>query len=102
MERMTVKKFDSLKPTDFKNGAILDDIRFSLRRLEELESLHGEKEQPPAGLFHGPGLPSKEPPPDVWESWFQRIPDQYDYPYWTDWAKAIQQWFMEIPCRRKP
>jgi hypothetical protein len=72
--------------------------------------LHGEKE--PCYICHsvdghepfcsrgiGEG---KEPPPDVWESWLQRMPDQYDYPYWTDWAKAIQQWFMEIPCRRKP
>jgi hypothetical protein len=38
-----------------------------------------------------------EQPTDAWEEWVQRIPDQYNYPYWTDWAKAIQQWFMEIP-----
>jgi hypothetical protein len=75
-ERLTVKKFDSLKPTDFKNGAILDDIRFSLRRLEELEQLHDEKEEIPRPQDWPPiKIPHKrkklkvvlEAMPDEWE-----------------------------------
>jgi len=85
-ERMTVKQFDRLKQIDFHNGAVLDEIRYSLGMLEELVALHGEKpwptpddilkmrgkEQPPAGLFHGPGLPSKEQP-DPWEEWIGEV-----------------------------
>lgn len=40
-ERMTVKKFDSLTPKDFGNGAVLDEIRGTIKLCEEL--LHGDR-----------------------------------------------------------
>jgi hypothetical protein len=58
-ERMTVRKFDSLKQRDFQNGAVLDEIRCALK---ELESLHGEKEQEEGMGLHRCDLPENTVP----------------------------------------
>ena len=54
--------------------------------------LHGEGKEPPEGLFHGPGLPKKEPPTAEWEEWLDKCPFLVE-------RAQIKKWFREMPKR---
>ena len=96
----------SITESEFKKRIQAIDLLNDLDECIDI-LLNGEREQPPAGLFHGPGLPIRDMDGDLisplkptrkeWEEWIDRMPYANILVSVTITRQLYKRWFLTMP-----